>query len=243
MKTALLLLIVVFAKAAEMVTGFGGSVIALSLGSTLMPIKELVVAVVIVSLLLSLWMVFRNYQNIQWRILLLRILPLTALGLPIGRWIFSHYGAGQLKLIMGAFITFIATLELINLYRTHGRTRTLPWPLSMAFLLAGGVVHGIFGTGGPLIVYYACRQIPDKAPFRATIPVLWVILNAALIASYAATKSITPADLRLAGLLLPALVVGIIIGEILHPRVNEFAFRVAVQVVLLITGIAFLVHG
>ena len=243
MKIFILMLVVVFAKTVETVTGFGGSVFVIALGSMLFPIKEIIVAVVLIALLQSLWMVGRNYRNIRWRILLTRILPLTGIGLPIGRWIFSHYEASQLKIVLGVFVVFISVMELINLYRNRGQVRPLPWPLAIAFLFAGGVVHGMFGTGGPLIVYYACRQLPDKDGFRATIPTLWVILNGALMASYGFSGAITTENLGLAGMLVPAVALGILAGEIIHTRVNEFVFKIVVQVVLLLTGIIFLLHG
>lgn len=242
MKLFILMLIVVFAKTAETISGFGGSVLVIALGSLLFPIKEIIVAVVVIALLQSMWMVARNYRNIRWRILLLRILPLTLLGMPIGRWIFKNYQPNQLKIFLGVFVVFISTLELINLYRNRGKTRPLPWPLAVAFLFAGGIVHGTFGTGGPLIVYYASRALPDKDGFRATVPCLWVILNAVLIASYAFSGTITAENTKLAGMLLPALALGILAGELVHTKINESAFKVVVQVLLLITGISFLIH-
>jgi uncharacterized protein len=48
--------------------------------------------------------------------------------------------------------------------------------------------------------------------------------------------------IRLAGLLIPALVIGIIIGEILHKKVNERIFKFVVQGILLLTGLSLLLY-
>ena len=122
--------------------------------------------------------------------------------------------------------------------QTPGRLR----PLVGASLLAGGgIIHGLFASGGPLIVYHASREIPDKQVFRVTLSTLWILLNSALLVSYAFTGRIDVESAALAGKLLLALAAGVVLGELIHKRVNERRFRVVVQGVLLFTGAVLLV--
>jgi len=237
----LLFLIIILSQTVETTTGFGSTVIALSLGALIFPLKELVVLLVIIGGLQSLWIVVRYYKHIQWRILLGRIVPLCGLGLPIGIYFFDYLCGPQLKLFFGIFVVLVATAELINLYRTKGATRDLPLPMGIALLLAGGIIHGIFATGGPLIVYYTSRRLEEKAGFRATLSMLWLVLNSSLAINFMLSHSIHRAGIALAGELLPALFLGIFFGEILHRKVNEFTFRIVVQCILLLTGIFLLI--
>jgi len=137
----------------------------------------------------------------------------------------------------------VSLAELVRLHRRPaGARRQSPWA-AFAFLLGGGVFHGLFASGGPLIVSYASRAIPDKRSFRATLSVLWLILNAALLVSYLLDGKVEGEPLRLAALLLPALAAGIAAGEIAHARVNEMQFRKIVQAVLFVTGVFLIIGG
>jgi len=136
----------------------------------------------------------------------------------------------------------VAVLELVRLVRTDTSPRPLPPAAGVALLAGGGFFHGLFASGGPLIVYYASRILPGKAAFRATLSALWLILNSVLIALYLPAGRLSGGAPALALALLPAAALGILAGEALHARVNETLFRKVVQVVLLFTGLALLVE-
>jgi uncharacterized membrane protein YfcA len=74
----------------------------------------------------------------------------------------------------------------------------------------------------------AARTLPDKATFRATLSALWLLLGLALTATYVVEGRITRATALSALSLVPALGVGLGVGELLHRRVSEAAFRVVV---------------
>jgi uncharacterized membrane protein YfcA len=98
-------------------------------------------------------------------------------------------------------------------------------------------VHGVFGTGGPLVVFYASREIGSKAAFRATLSILWLLLNIILIGAWIAEGGFEAYPIKTAALMLPAVAVGIGAGEIIHGRVNERIFKIAVQLVLVVVGV------
>ena len=240
LKLSLLFLIIIFSQTVETTTGFGATVIALSLGVNLFPLKELVVVLVMIGCLQSAWIVARGFKNIRWRILLGRIILGAGLGMPVGIFVFRHFQGTQLKPILGIFVIIIASYELYLLVRS-AQIRPLPLPLGLFILFLGGVVHGTFATGGPLVVYYSSREIQKKEEFRPTISMLWLILNLTLLGSYIIGKNLKSQSLIFAGILFPALVLGIIFGEIIHKKISERAFKFAVQIILLLTGIFILI--
>lgn len=240
MKIVFLFIIIILAQAVETTTGFGSTVIALGLGIYFYPLKELVVVLVILGWLQSLYIVVRNFRHILWKILLTRILLFSGLGLPLGMWFFQHFGGSQLKILLGIFIVIISLNQLYLYYRRKEQIKPLPFLLGAVVLVMGGFIHGIFASGGPLIVYYSSREIQDKAGFRATLSALWFILNSCLLGNYLLRSQIKIPTLQFTLWLLPALVVGIVIGEFLHHKVNEQAFRLIVYIVLLLTGIVIL---
>lgn len=105
-----------------------------------------------------------------------------------------------------------------------------------ALLVLAGVVHGIFATGGPLAVYVASREIEDKSRFRATLAALWLLLNVALLASFAADGRVGRASMAISASLAPSLLLGLLAGELAHRRVAVPLFRALVFSFLLIAA-------
>ncbi|MDQ1257992.1 MAG: uncharacterized protein QG656_2600 [Candidatus Hydrogenedentes bacterium] len=233
--------IIVLAHTIETVTGFGCTIVALALGVYFVPVEVLVVTLVAIGWLQSAWLVARGFRVIRWRLFFTRILPGAALGFPVGIWAFGILDSEQLKLVLGGFVTIIAALELVRLFRSGEVGKPLKPALGFALLGAGGFFHGLFASGGPPIVYFTSREIHDKGAFRATLSWLWLLLNSTLLVTYAVSGRLDREPLELAAFLLPALVTGILAGEILHRRVNELAFKKAVQLLLLATGLMLLV--
>lgn len=237
MTTALLSAIIVAAQVVETVTGFGATVIALALGVHLVPLETLVVALVLVGLLQSAWLVARGFRHVVWRLLLVRVIPACAVGMAAGRLLFDVIGSGRLKIVLGVFVALVAAVELVRLFRAPGDPARFNAPVGIALLAGGGFFHGLFASGGPLVVYFMSREITDKRAFRATLSVLWLLLNLVLLATWIPGGRVTGVHLLLAAMLLPALAGGILLGELVHARVNEVVFKRTVQVVLLFTGV------
>ncbi len=241
MTLILLTIILVVAHIVETVTGFGATIMALSLGAHLVEVEVLVVALVLVAWIQSVWIVARGFRHIRWDLLLTRILPFCALGFPLGVWCFRSLGGEALKLVLGAFVVVVSSMEIYRLFRGGGDVKKLPPAVGMGLLGGGGFFHGLFASGGPMVVYYASREIQEKSSFRATLSVLWLSLNTVLIISYAFFGRLMGEPTKLALYFLPALAFGILVGEILHYRVNELAFRKLVQIALFLTGVSLLV--
>lgn len=55
-------------------------------------------------------------------------------------------------------------------------------PLFFTFCwLLPGIIHGIFVSGGPLLIGYLTRKVRDKVSFRATISTIWIFLNSLIL--------------------------------------------------------------
>lgn len=235
----LLLAVVVAAQIVETVAGFGATVIALALGAHLVPIEPLIVTLVLIGLLQSTWLVLRGRVHIRLRLLLTRVLPFCALGLGGGNLVFHHVDASVLKGVLGLFVVVFSSWRLWQLFTRKDLTTLSPL-VGAGFLTAGGFFHGLLASGGPLVVYYASRTIPDRHAFRSTLSTLWLVLNTTLLVSFALHGQLARPSITLAVALLPAVGVGILVGEVLHERVDEILFRKVVQALLLVTGLCLL---
>ena len=231
-------LIALLAFATEGAIGFGGTVIAACLGAQLLPLDELLPAFVPLNLAMSAWLVASGRDAIAWRVLLRTIAVPVACGAAIGLVLF-HVPAKQV--LAAAFGGFVALLAVLQLVRPAAGSLGRGW--RTGFLAAGGIAHGLFGTGGPMIVYVTRRELADKRAFRATLAVLWLVLNVALLVNFLALGLYHRGTAELAGLIGLALLPGLWIGERLHRRLNPAHFERVVWVLLLVAGLALAIRS
>ncbi|NOY93352.1 MAG: sulfite exporter TauE/SafE family protein [Deltaproteobacteria bacterium] len=213
--------------AIQTVAGFGSMLFCVTVGAQLSSVNEVLTLAVPVSILQSAYILVRDHRHVNWRLLLTRVLPLLALGMALPLTLFNGTEAEGLKPVFGVMVLGLAMRELWLSRRRAGNTKRAPLaPLPFAASTAGaGVVHGIFATGGPLLVYALGRLELSKTSFRATLAVVWLLLNLVLVASFAHAGRYTPEMLRALPFILISLPVGIVIGEVIHHRVDEKLFR------------------
>jgi hypothetical protein len=218
----------------EAVTGFGSIVIALALGAQLVPLESLLPVLVPLSVCLSSLMVWRHRAKIDFALLLRQLLPGMLIGTLLGYWVKPYLDAGLLRQLFGLLIIWFAARELWRLRHATPFAARPVW-LTRALTGMAGVTHGLFASGGPLLVYAVSGLKLDKARFRATLAAVWLTLNGVLTVAFALDGRLQPA-LPMVAAYIPVLLAGVYFGEKLHHRVSEQHFRVAIYVLLLVTG-------
>jgi uncharacterized membrane protein YfcA len=232
---------VLSAFVSETVVGFGATLFAVAVAGFVVPVPELLPIVVPANVLLSAYLTVRYLRYISWSYLMIRILPPLAIGVPLGFSIFTSRDSTMLQLGFGLFVALIAVFELVvssnDKAGSQVRDRSLKAGTRIAILGAAGVAHGLFASGGPLVVYVAARDKLDKHQLRATLGALWLGVNVAMVAGYWLTGKIEKSTALAWPLMLPALLGGIAIGEWLHKRVDQRRFERAVFFLLGLAGI------
>lgn len=230
----LLALILVLAHMVETTLGFGDTIISLAFGLFLFPLEVLLPALVALAILQSTWLVIRWHRQVDWRLLLATILPLAAAGMVAGILIRGYANETALIIVLGVFIMLVSAVELVALHIRKSAAGPLPRYLAVPVVVGGGIIHGLFATGGPVIVYYAGREIREPQAFLGTLAVLWLILNATLYATMWVVGSAGVQSLQLAAVVLPGFIAGVAIGSFI--RVKELTFKTLTWSVLLIVG-------
>lgn len=255
-----LVLVCTLAFTIETALGFGATLITVALGSLFLGIEPILHALVPLNLLLSGYLVARNFAHVDRGFLFRRLLPFMALGLPIGIFVLAELDASILKRLFGAFLVGVSALELWKIAQTPSKQgdsqpakfvaeiqAAKPAPLGAwherALLILGGAIHGAFTTGGPMAVYVTSRVIEDKKAYRATLSALWALLNLVVFGWYLASGSIDAETVGLTLALAPSIAVGMIVGEVLHVRVPVATFRKVVFAMLMLAGVMLLVRG
>lgn len=229
----LLALFILLSYTVEAVTGFGSIVIALSLGALLMPVPELLPILVPLNIIMTSWLTVKLRKKIDFSLLWRRILPLMLLGTVVGYVLLPWLSERWLKPLFGLLIVWFAGRELWRL--RHSQPVQHPAWLTSPLMFFAGISHGLFASGGPLLVYALAGTSLDKARFRATLICVWFLLNSTLTMAFLLDGRLLPALPTVAclALLLP---IGVWLGERLHSRVDELLFRKMIYALLLITG-------
>jgi len=236
MQLALFVGVGVIAHTVETVTGFGASLLALALGVHLAPLSALIPAVALLAWLQSVYTVGTHRSHIDRVALVGVILPFAGVGLAVGIGARGELSPAGLRMVLGVVPIVVALASLGSLLRRGRRLLLPPWA-GRSFLFFGGICHGLFAAGGPLIVAHVSTALPDKHRQRATLGALWLGLNTALLANLLGKGGLAILHPSvLSGLGVGALL-GIGVGEVLHRRLGPNSFAHVTQLVLLSAGV------
>lgn len=173
----------------------------------------------------------KEYRNIQWKILG-KILVFMLAGLVLGVKIYETYPLKQLLVFYGIFIIGIA---LKNLF-FHKEVHLTPI-ISAIILFCAGIIHGMFLSGGALLVVYSSVVLKKKDYFRATMSSVWVVLNAYMIIRYFLQGAFTVERTQLTIFSIIPFLLALVVGEYIQKHCSQPVFMKITYIVLLLSGV------
>lgn len=246
-KILLIGLVVLFSHVLEGITGFGCIVIALPFITMLLGIKMTVPMLCVMSWCMAVFIVWRSWRSIQWKEFLF-IAVFAGLGMPAGIIMFDKMSPTGLCLLLGCFMIGVGiqgtcvTLKQKKAGKTPKKAQKNF--LMKVILFCGGIIHGAFGTGGPFVVIYAAKALTEKSLFRVTLSMLWLLLNSSRLAVWTIQGNIWTVQIwKYILYTFPFLLCGILLGDYLHHKVNEFVFRLCVYGMLTLSGAVMLYNN
>ncbi|CAB1059552.1 hypothetical protein D1BOALGB6SA_4314 [Olavius sp. associated proteobacterium Delta 1] len=233
-----LAIIVLISYTTQAMSGFGSTILALTLGVHLYPIDVLLPVLVPLDMLVNLYIVIRHSRHVSRPHLFRSILPAMGIGVLAGIIAFQHIEGDLLKKLFGILVILLATRELYRQLQKRNDQIALSNLTAKAYVVGAGIVHGIYASGGPLLIYAVSRLNLPKSVFRSTLGAVWLIFSVILTASYLIAGKFTAHSIRLILVLLPMILIGILLGEWLHHRIDEKRFRIFVFTVLFFAGLS-----
>jgi hypothetical protein len=103
-------------------------------------------------------------------------------------------------------------------------------------------MHGVYATGGPLLVYTMGRRSLDKDTFRSTITVVWLALNIGLVSYHATAGHLSRQHGEMLAVLAPVMMLGLIAGERVFVRIGSPRFMQLVFSLLAIAALGLLLR-
>jgi uncharacterized membrane protein YfcA len=234
----LVCLILGVAEMVYVLLGFGAGLIAVGTMALLLPeLKDAVVLLLLVNLPAEVWVVRSSWRQISWRGVFVIFIG-VAVGIPLGTWWLRRGDASFLLIVLGAFLVAVGSVFLV-IRAPRGR-RMAPWITAPVGVLSG-ILTGLFGTGGPPLILYYQFSGADKAAFRGHLMAIFLLMTTVRVPSYAVFGLITAPRLWSALAVMPAVILGALLGNSIHLRIEENTFRRLVSAALLIIGLLLLI--
>ncbi|NLS12210.1 sulfite exporter TauE/SafE family protein [Vibrio sp. SM6] len=226
-------------------TGFGCTVIAAPVTNGLLGTTIGVPYGTAITIPFLYYLAIKGRDDISWKDLA-KIVVLCAPGILIGQYLFYQITPQTAKILIGAMVTVIAVMNLHKhiikplVIKEIDATEVVDTFLKKVFrygcLILGGIVHGAFNIGGPLITVYTLEAVQDKKKFRNTMTMLWVVLNSWNMFNQYQNGAFTT-ELNSALLIgLPLAGIGFFFGMRFLEKINREQFLRIVYVILLIIG-------
>ena len=232
MTTFLYFIIILLSNTIQGITGFAGTVLAMPFCILLLGIDTAKPVLNILTILACAMIVVKSYKHIVWKEFL-KMTGIMLIGVFIGEFIYSIFSVDSLLIIYAIFVILIA-LKGIFIKKEYD----LNEGILIGIILAAGVIHGMFISGGPLLIIYAVKKIKDKESFRATLSPVWIVLNTYILIKQLIFGVITTTVMTTVFIGIPALIIGVIIGGRLASKMSQKAFLNLSYVLLLISGLS-----
>lgn len=236
MEIAAFIIIILVASVLQTSTGFGFSIMATPFLLLMFEPAEAIQINLVLSLVISMALIVKIRKDIDVGILKRFIIGSMA-GLPIGMMIFLVINIASLKLIVSLMI-LVLTMMLIFKFRVSRKNSRD---------LAVGGLSGVFTTsmgmpGPPLLLYFSGTDTKKEALRATTLAFYLFIYLTSLIIQviFAGTNKTTWVA---SGVALPLVFIGLFLGQILFKRINQYAFRMLIYVLLLFTGVYLLIDS
>ncbi|MBQ9911189.1 MAG: sulfite exporter TauE/SafE family protein [Lachnospiraceae bacterium] len=230
------------------ITGFAGTVIAMPFSIRLMGLDTASAVLNVLGLLAGLYVLLGNHRHVKWKELK-RILvfmgPSLLFGIAFKRIL--SFDPRILYVTLGVIVTLFGLYSLFRLLYDEKRgekARDAKSPseegplsaLNVITLIASGIVHGMYVCGGPLLVSYLTRRVPEQKQFRATVSVVWIVLNGMILISQLFQGVWTGEIFRIQLIAVPVLALAMFVGSLIFKRMNRRFFLILSYVLLIIAG-------
>lgn len=259
MEQILFFFVILAANIIQGITGFAGTILAMPPSLMLVGYNVAKPVLNVLGLLSGVYVFAEQRRSVNWKEVR-RIVLVMAVGIFCGIFLKTLFDGKEdlLYKLLGVFVIFLAVQGLygqlvkkkctakkvskVDTEQKEERKQTLLTTAGNFLLLSlAGIVHGIFVSGGPLLIGYLTRRIKDKVSFRATISTVWIVLNTMIMADDIRSGLWNPALVKTQVISIPFLLAGMFIGSKLYAKMSQRVFMILTYILLFISGISLLI--
>ncbi len=208
-------LILFFASFTQGLTGFGFAMVAISLLSFIMDIKEAIPLAALFGLVNNVYLIIKLKAHIELRELKSLIIG-AFLGIPFGALFLSKADPDLVKTILG--ITILLFVLSTNLNLIKQRQINSNWGYLCGVL--SGLLGGAFNINGPPVLIYFYIMGWDKFKLKASITGFFIFSSITIVIMHIVTGVTTQKIFFTFLYIIPVVVIGMVIGHSLFHKVS-----------------------
>jgi uncharacterized membrane protein YfcA len=157
----------------------------------------------------------------------------------VGVLLLSIVDPEPLRVAIWLIVVLTGTAQLMGFRRTIANERVA----SAVAGSLGGASNSLVGMAGPPVILLFANQNVAPEEFRANIVAYFLIITFLALATFWAKGSLDSDVLTLAGVTMPATVIGVVLGIRLHSRISGDLFLRASLGLVVLAGCASLIAG
>lgn len=223
--------VVFFAMFVKTVTGFGSAIICAPLFAFFLSPQATVTIIIVNSVMQGVIMVIRLKKYIRFTSIIWLLLFGT-IGRPMGVLVLMILPVTTLKVMTGLVIVTssiaLASGKTIKIKRKR-------FAQSVAGLCSG-LLGGSTSVSGPPVILFLQNWGLKKNDFRGTTTGFFLITDFVQCVFLAMAGMFTPQVIRISVAVIPAIIVGFVLGELVQSYINEDLFKKIVIIFLGFTG-------
>lgn len=246
-KEILFFIVVLLANIIQCITGFAGTVLAMPFSLMLVGYGVAKPILNVLGVVASVGVIAKSYKSVNIKELI-KISVIMLIGMLSGGVITNkvELNEGVLYKLLGAIVIAFMLLGCYTTFIKERRDKKssndkniiVKNVISFCILALAGLVHGMFVCGGPLLVVYASEKLKDKDEFRATLSVVWIILNSLIMFSDVRSGYFNSDMLVLLAISIGILVFAILIGNKVAQKMNRNVFMTLTYILMGISGLS-----
>jgi len=233
------LCVLFFSTLTRSTLGFGDALVAMPFLAVLLGMQTATPLVALVSTLISLMILVRNWHIVDFRITW-RLIVAAACGVPVGLFYLTRVPEFMTQMLLGLLLIGFC---LYNLRQSSGYQLRVSHHTAYAFGFAAGALGGAYNTVGPMLVMYGHLRGWPQEQFRATLQSCFFPAYGSIVIGHSLAGLITPQIVRYFVLSLPLICLAIYLGGRLHTAISPVRFARYVNMALLLIGVLLCVRS
>ena len=188
--------------------------------------------IIIIPVIVSDLIVMYIYRKNVDKKVLIKILPLTILGIIAAVRFGNNISDELFKRSMGIIIFIIGVLTLLKNFKIDFSK------LSFLFGFLGGIAAFIGNVSGPMMSIYLLNIEMDKEKFLGTRTWFYFIINLIKVTLYVLVlKNIQIETFKLTSIAVPFVFVGVFLGKYFIEKMNQNMFEKFILIISMISGL------
>lgn len=226
----ILFAIVLLAASLQSSTGYGFSMIGTPILMMVYPAHTAIQINIILSIVLSALIIYRIRKEVDYK-LLKRLIIGSIPGIIIGIFIYLYLNIDWLKFLVGMIILLVTLFIMFNVSINRSKRKDFT-----TGGISGTLTTSIGVPGPPLLLYFSGSHM-DMITLRSTTLAYYLFIFTVSLGMQVTFGGTELSIWRDALYAVPALIVGVLLGQFLFNRIEQRLFFIITYIILIVSGL------